>query len=433
MSSLLAVFLFFIASLPLLQQAGFPLDGQVLNAQQNPSFVQYPNNHLKWYTIESPHFLIHFQEGNSRPAQVISRISEEVYDDITSLYDYRPDSRISIVLIDREDYSNGAAYFFDNKIDIWLPSLDTPLRGTNNWLRDVITHEFTHIVQIQASLKRSRRSPVTYLQWLSYEDVRRPDVLYGFPSGIITYPFSAVSMPAWLAEGTAQYQRSYFHYDFWDAHRDMILRTRILDGSNLGLVEMGHFSSKTSIEREAIYNQGFAFTGYLANRFGEEALKEITQAFTRRGVHDVRTAIRNATGIGGQDVFDDFIDSLRIEYSQVAGRINVTESNLIEPDGFFNFNPTVGPDGAVYYLSNKGRDYGRLTLYKKDPSGDEAIYDTIPADTLAYSPDPDSPFNPQPQSPSQPQSPVSTSVSTSVSVSTSTSVVLERILPTCPS
>ncbi|MCA1802933.1 MAG: hypothetical protein LC662_10780 [Rhodothermaceae bacterium] len=94
-------------------------------AQQNPAFLQYPNNHLKWYTIESTHFLVHFQEGNSRPAQVISRIAEEVYFDITDLYDHEPDSKVSIVLIDREDYSNGAAYFFDNKIDIWLPALDT--------------------------------------------------------------------------------------------------------------------------------------------------------------------------------------------------------------------------------------------------------------------------------------------------------------------
>jgi Tol biopolymer transport system component len=341
-------------------------------AQQNPAFLQYPNNHLKWYTIESAHFLVHFQEGNSRPAQVISRIAEDVYFDITDLYEYEPDTKISIVLIDREDYSNGAAYFFDNKIDIWLPSLDTPLRGTNNWLRDVISHEFTHIIQIQAALKRSRRSPVTYIQWLSYENVRRPDVLYGFPSGIITYPFSAVSMPAWLAEGTAQFQRSHYHFDYWDAHRDMILRTRVLEGTNLGLVEMGHFASKTSIEREAIYNQGFAFTAYLANRFGEESLREITRAFTRRGVHDVRTAIRDATGAGGQTVFNDFIDSLRTEYQMVADRVTDTPSELIESEGFFNFSASIGPDGSIYYLSNRGRDHSRLTLYKKEPGSNSA-------------------------------------------------------------
>lgn len=120
-----------------------------LQAQTNPEFYDYSYNHLQWYTIESEHFMVHFQEGNSRSAQVVSRIAEEIYDPITELYQHEPDSKVNIVLKDREDYSNGAAYFFDNKIDIWVPSLDTPLRGTHNWMRNVITHEFVHIVQIQ--------------------------------------------------------------------------------------------------------------------------------------------------------------------------------------------------------------------------------------------------------------------------------------------
>ena len=193
-------------------------------AQTDPQFYDYPQNHLKWFSIESDHFIVHFQEGNSRSAQVTSRIAEEIYDPITSLYMYEPDEKVSIVLKDREDYSNGAAYFFDNKIDIWLPSLDTPLRGSHNWLRNVISHEFVHIVQIQASLKRQRKYPALYLQWLSYEKVRRPDVLYGFPNGIASIPFASISIPAWLAEGTAQYQRAGLLYDTWDSHRDMILR-----------------------------------------------------------------------------------------------------------------------------------------------------------------------------------------------------------------
>ncbi|MGK7370709.1 MAG: hypothetical protein ACNS64_10890, partial [Candidatus Halalkalibacterium sp. M3_1C_030] len=41
-------------------------------AQLSPSFYDYPHNHLSWYTIESEHFLIHFQKGNSRSAKVAS-------------------------------------------------------------------------------------------------------------------------------------------------------------------------------------------------------------------------------------------------------------------------------------------------------------------------------------------------------------------------
>lgn len=340
-----------------------------LQAQRDPGLYDYPYHHMDWYTIESDHFLIHFQEGNSRPAQVVSRIAEEVYGPITGLYDHEPDHKVNFLLIDRLDYSNGAAFFYDNKVEIWLPALDSPLRGTHNWLRNVITHEFTHIIQLQASMKQSRRHPATYFQWLSYEDVRRPDVLYGFPKGIISYPFSGVSMPAWLAEGTAQYMRDEIYYDDWDSHRDMLLRTRILDENYHSLEKMGTFSSKTSIERELIYNQGFAFTRYLADRFGEQAIADITSAFSESGIYDVRNAIKKATGTDGRDVFDDWINERTEYYNQYAeGREQNPENRTwVESDGFFNFHPSFSPDGRrIAYLSNKMTDGSMAALFLKD-------------------------------------------------------------------
>ncbi|MEX2364019.1 MAG: hypothetical protein WD597_10370, partial [Balneolaceae bacterium] len=346
----------------------------LVNAQTDPTFYDYPQNHLDWYTIESEHFLIHFQEGNSRSAQVTSRIAEEVYKPINDLYQYQPDGKVSIVLKDREDYSNGAAYFFDNKIDIWLPALDTPLRGTHNWLRGVIAHEYTHIVQIQKGMKRSRKIPAFYLQILSYEDVRRPDVLYGFPNGIVTLPFATVNIPAWLAEGTAQFQTSGLLYDTWDAHRDMVLRTRILSDTYFSLDEMGTFSSKSSIERETVYNQGYAFVIYLADTFGEEILREITEALGTKGVHNVADAIEVATEIPGKDVFENWITERKAFYKTAMESITPTKAETEEKSGFFNFYPKFSPDGTkLAYLSNKGFDFGLLSLYLVDDNGEVEI------------------------------------------------------------
>ncbi|MEX1121468.1 MAG: hypothetical protein WED82_05010 [Balneolales bacterium] len=341
------------------------------HAQQlDPGLYDYPQNHLEWYTIDSEHFMIHFQEGNSRPAQVISRIAEEIYKPITALYDHYPDQKVSILLNDRFDYSNGAAFFYDNKIEIWLPALGTPLRGTHSWLRNVITHEFTHMVQIQASMKQSRRHPATYLQWLSYEDVRRPDVLYGFPTGFISYPLSGVSIPAWLAEGTAQFMREDIFYDDWDNIRDMILRTRILENTQLSLEAMGTFGSKTSIEREVTYNQGFAFTKYIADRFGEQSIADLSKAFSQRGVYDVRKAIEIGTGVDGDQVYEDWIADLKVSYTAQMNNVELTKSSKVEDKGFFNFYPAYSPDGKkVAYLSNRGRQDAMVSLYLKDLDG----------------------------------------------------------------
>jgi len=123
-------------------------------AQDWPSEQNFNRSGLRWHTLETEHFRIHFHadengKGNGRTAAVVARIAEEIYGPITSLYQYTPDSKVDFVLKDYEDYSNGAAYFFDNKIEIWTPALESPLRGDHHWLRNVITHEFTHIVQVQ--------------------------------------------------------------------------------------------------------------------------------------------------------------------------------------------------------------------------------------------------------------------------------------------
>ncbi len=347
--------------------------------QVSPWMLEYPQNHLEWSTLESDHFLVHYQQGCpesvapcpeqaqiEETAQTILQIAEEVYGPITQLYDHMPDSKVSIILKDRVDYSNGAAYFFDNTIDIWLPSLDTPLRGTHEWYKNVIAHEFTHIVQIQTMMTRRRSIPVVYLQWLAYENERRPDVLYGFPRHVVTVPFASVGVPAWMAEGTAQFMTDSVNYDRWDSHRDMLFRTRLLGGTSLSLEEMGTFTSKSSIEREAVYNQGFAFTLYLADRFGESVLADISRQAATGGQTDISTIIEQVTESSGEELFEAFLDEKREEYARYFDSFEGhrwTELDTLDVDGFYNLMPRFIPGSdSLVWLSNGERDYARTQL-----------------------------------------------------------------------
>lgn len=336
---------------------------QTASGQSSPQSHEYPHNHLSWFTIETDHFMVHYQEGNRESARETASFAENIHAPITELYNYHPERKVSIVLRDREDFSNGAAFFFDNKIEIWIPPLDTPLRGTHHWLQNVVTHEFTHMVQLGASMKRSKHIPAIYFQWLSYEDVRRPDVLYGFPKGIVTLPFATVTIPAWFAEGTAQYQRPGMALDYWDSHRDMLLRTRILTDTYLDFTEMGVFTSKNSLERELVYNQGFGFTIYLVKEFGEQVLADITRAASEGNSGDFSRVIQSVTGTSGEELFERWIHEKREQYLETAGYIDEMQTRLAEEDGFFNFYPQFSPDDSRFaYLSNRGRDYARTVL-----------------------------------------------------------------------
>ena len=63
---------------------------------------------------------------------------------------------------------------------------------------------------------------------------------------IVSYPLSGFVVPVWFAEGVAQYNRTDLHYDSWDTHRDMILRSYALEGKMLTWEQMGVFG-KTSL------------------------------------------------------------------------------------------------------------------------------------------------------------------------------------------
>lgn len=324
------------------------------------SFSQFTDFHpeLDWYTIKGKHADVHFHDGAERTAQVVAKIIDEVWNPICLLYGYEPD-KVNFVIKDIDDYSNGATYFFDNKIEIWTSALDFDLRGTHNWLRNVISHEFTHMVQIQSAMKASRSVPAIFLQMLTYEDKRRPDILYGFPNAVLSYPLAMINVPAWFAEGTAQYMRKEFNYDNWDSHRDMILRSYALDDNMLTWNEMGVFG-KTSLGNESVYNSGFALTKYIAQKYGEDKLRDVTKALGSFGNFTIDAAFKDVLKKDGNEIYNEWSQFLKDDYNNRTAKIksNLVAGEQIAKDGFGNFYPVFSSDGKkVYYISNKSSDY----------------------------------------------------------------------------
>ena len=334
-----------------------------LFAQFNEFYPEYD-----WLTIKGEKIYVHFHPEAERTARVVAKIADEVWEPITSLYEYEPET-VHYVIKDIDDYANGATYFFDNKIEIWSSALDFDLRGTHNWLRNVISHEFTHLVQIQAGMKLTRTLPAFYLQWLNYEDKRRPDILYGFPNVIVSYPLATINMPAWFAEGTAQFMREEFNYDNWDTHRDMILRSYALDDNMLTWNQMGVFG-KTSLGNESVYNSGFALTRYIAQKYGEDKIREITKKLGKLDNFTIDAAFEDVLSKDGNQIYNEWSSFLKNDYAErtKAVKENLVQGDLIADKGFGNFYPEFNEDfSKIYYVSNKSADYfGVSSIYEYD-------------------------------------------------------------------
>ena len=343
----------------------------------------------EWYTIEREHIYVHYHEGAERTANIVAKIAEEVWGPITSLYEYEPD-KVHYVIKDIDDYSNGATYFFNNKIEIWSSALDFDLRGTHNWLRNVISHEFTHMVQIQASQRFSTTIPSVYLQFLNYEDKRRPDILYGFPNFIATYPISGINVPAWYAEGTAQYMRQEFDYERWDSHRDMILRSYAVEDKMLSWEAMGVFS-KTSLGAESVYNSGYALTRYISQKYGEDKLRLINDRLSASTNFTIDAAIKDVLDMDGIDLYNEWKAYLTKDYNERIKPVfeNKQTGSEIVSEGFGNFYPSYSPDGKKFlYISNKYFDYFGLTsLYIHDlTTGEDEMIEAGIRSSVQYIP-----------------------------------------------
>ncbi len=337
--------------------------------QARPAYA-VPNPQLEWKTISTEHFDVHFHVGEEWTAQQVAKVAEEIYPFITGLYEYEP-KRCHFVILDTEDYSNGAAFYYDNKIEIWATNLEFGFRGTTEWVRNVVTHEFTHIVSIQSSMKMPLRIPALYFQAVGFESEKRPDVITGYPDLIVSYPITGTVVPGWWAEGVAQYQSPDKQCDCWDSHRDMILRTAVLEDRMLTYDDMG-FLGHTSMGNEEVYDHGYGLVRYIAETYGADSLEKICRRMGKFYRLTIDGALKDVTGKSGHELYDDWVASLRARYDRqlVPVRANPRAGDVVCADGFMTVEPSFSPDGTrIAFLSNMGSDYAGTSLYLTDRSG----------------------------------------------------------------
>ncbi|MCH7859893.1 MAG: PD40 domain-containing protein, partial [Candidatus Marinimicrobia bacterium] len=329
----------------------------------------YNHPELEWETFETEHFLIHFHQGTERSAREAATVAEKIYGPVTRMYQHEPAAKTHLIIKDVDDDSNGLAYFFDNKIEIWARPLDYDLRGSHRWMQDVITHEFVHIVQLATAMKFTSRVPSLYFQVIDYEDEKREDVLYGYPNVIASYAYPGVNIPPWFAEGVAQYMYPGANYDFWDTHRDMIVRDRVLNGNLLSLVAMNTFG-KRGIGNESAYNQGFSFVSYLSDRFGVQVLEKISRRMSAPLSISISRAMKKATGSDGRQLYREWKGQLESRYDHEMTNVlahRVTGDILIDK-GTTNLHPVWHPSERKFaFLSNRAADFfGQTDLYIYD-------------------------------------------------------------------
>jgi Tol biopolymer transport system component len=312
--------------------------------------------HIEWRTAETEHFRFHYAAGLEPVAGYIAGIAEGVAEAKLKRYQIRLPNKVEFLI--REDiFSNGWANSLQNIMTVWITDWDFPIRSTHNWLKDVVTHEFSHLVSIQSSSKLP--SPIQGLV-IGYQDYYNEDVQ---ASAATIIPFT--SQPNWFAEGVAQHESELSGYDAWDSHRDMLLRSAALKGKLLSYDRMGTFAG-TSLEYElGPYTQGFAFVRYLASRFGDSAIVRLWAENSRIHRQTLSGSMERVLGKVGPGLWEDWKNAVTAEYAeQVKALGPLREGKRLTSEGFYNYYPRWDHKGEnLFFVSNRGRDDFKGALY----------------------------------------------------------------------
>ncbi len=303
----------------------------------------------KVFTIETAHFSISFTQGLESVAREASVQFEHLYGIFSKTYGLTLPAKTKVLVMDGE-ITNGFADPYHNFITIWIHDFDINERGTHDWLKGVITHEYAHILSITSSFKFAPYIPSIQLGYFSHpNEPNRVEALHVFPDDIL---------PPWFSEGIAQYEDSRYGTDSWDTHRDMILRSLAVSGNLMSWERMCEFAG-TGQDFEKTYNHGFSLVRYISDTYGYDKVSAILHDCAHVYRLDFDKAVKAVLGITGRQLYAEWKKSLELHYNDQVKKLGTQVYGVkINKDGYDNYWPKFSPDGKkIFFISNGKADY----------------------------------------------------------------------------
>lgn len=302
---------------------------------------------LKFKTIETLHFNIHYQQGLRPAAEEVALIAEETYTIITQAIDHYPIIKTEVLLIDTSDFANGFTNIFPQpQVTLYLTNINSNSHSYafKLWLKFVFLHEFAHVVHL--------------------------DILGGLwnPFGRIFFPNSI--QPWFMIEGTATYMETKYLQGgrgkdpLWDG----IMRMEVLENNEKNAEQASQPSIVAYPGGETKYIYGVYFLNYLSEKYGEEKLRRIFHEwgeyiFTLGGIdHLFFRVYRKSLST----LWREWLLSLRVKSYKYKGIYEQSKKKIktLTDDGYYKFNPKWSKDGnKIYFNQSNGHEPAQISRY----------------------------------------------------------------------
>ena len=313
--------------------------------------------YLEWYTVKTPHFRVHYHAGLEEIAQRTASSAESVHERLVPQLAWAPKQVTEIVVTDDTDSANGSAATIPyNVVRLYATAPDdmSPLGDYDNWINELVTHEYTHILQI--------------------------DNVSGLPAvgnAILGKTYAPnQAQPRWILEGLAVVMETEHTSGgrLRSSQFDMYLRADVLD-QRLARLDQISNPARRWPGGNLWYLYGANFIGWIVDTYGPDTYAAVAADYGASVIPwGINRAIRRVTGRTYEQLYEGWRAALERKYAaqkQAVLARGLLQGRRLTQRGFNARTPVFMPDCGqgggprIVYL----RDDGHTTagIYALDP------------------------------------------------------------------
>ncbi|MEM6292400.1 MAG: hypothetical protein AAGA54_14090 [Myxococcota bacterium] len=258
------------------------------------------NPDVKWKTIETEHFYVHFWSGEEDAAERTAMIAEKAYAELSEAWGHDVYLKTHITLSDVQDTANGRATanpYPQVVAYATAPESGSVLEAYDDWLDILITHELVHVVHLDTV----------------HGIARALNGVFGFGVlGKVTTP--NIVQPRWIIEGVATMQETKYSAmgRLRSAQFDAFLRMAVLDGTFQSIDQVSN-GARVFPHGTSVYLYGSHFMHYIMARYGEDKLRDLSHVYATQVIpYGINKAMEKVLGVTFYQLWKEFkLDTAR--------------------------------------------------------------------------------------------------------------------------
>jgi len=321
-----------------------------------PCLLHPTNSHaidprLDWFSLATPHFIIHFPEENEALAELIAERAESAHKELSPWFNWQPKEKTHIVLNTSESRANGSAFAIPyNRIELnmVIPEAGGNLSDFADWWTLLITHEYAHILHLDKKVG----VPLFLRQTLGRVPAFYPNLF----------------QPRWIIEGLATYIET-DNENQTGRGQSSAFNMMINEELGQGLKSLRQINiHESNWPYSSAYLYGSYFFEFLEQEYGEEK----TKAFIAEYSNNIIPFALNTTS---STVFDKSLYSLWKDYEHYL-KTNIAipalagdKQQALTEKGYLQGPLQSDNDRALLFIQNNGERH--TALWKINQQGDK--------------------------------------------------------------